>query len=167
MLTDEETLTDSEIRAYPAIDCGYLHGDGYDRKRIDIFNTPNCEDNRARLDALIQKLRKTPDSNGVILIYEGDLKYRVKTGNKYKTKFTPSEKGLAKDTIEYYKSHFKVRGFPLERITFIKAGFREDFTIELWFVPKNIEIPRPLPTLKKIKQLEKTKKEFGFCGGIG
>ena len=137
-------------------------------KLVDEYGMTNCCDHRARMDNLLAELNNFSDARGYVFVYEGDIESREYDKNgKYKgMKTSPSEKGFGKEVINYYKNHVLFRNFPSERIDFIEAGFRETFTIEIWFVPNGADIPKSTPTLKEIKQKKPARKQFGFCGEI-
>ncbi len=135
--------------------------------KIDEFGNTNCDDYRARIDASLTELRKSPDAKGHILVYGGDLKEWVTDKKTLTTKGwrnAPSEVGVAKDLIGYFNQHLAFRNFPTDRIVFIDAGFREKLVVEVWLVPDGAATPRPTPTRTKIKQRKRTKKPWGFCG---
>jgi hypothetical protein len=55
-----------------------------------------------------------------------------------------------------------LRNFPrVERFNFIEAGFREKLTVEIWLAPNGATLPKPTPTLTKMKY--RKGKAVGFC----
>ena len=136
-------------------------------RKIYEFGNTNCDDYRASLDILLTELNNFTESKGYVFVYEGDLETFVydKKGVNKGTKLISSEKGFAKDLIDYFKNHLLFRNFPSERIVFVEAGFRKKITNELWIVPNGINPPSPTPTLQKIKQRKPKSKpgQFGFC----
>jgi hypothetical protein len=135
--------------------------------KIDEFGNTNCDDYRARIDTSLAELRKSPDAKGHILVYEGDLKQWVRDRKTLTTtgwRYAPSEVGLAKDIIKYFKQHLAFRNFPTDRVLFVDAGFREKFAVEVWLVPDGAAPPGPTPTRTKLRQRKRVKRPFGFCG---
>ena len=134
--------------------------------KFDDYGNTNCDDYRARLDNLLTELNNSPDSKGYVLVYEGDLEVRSydKKGKFQGNKIVRSDVGTAKEVIIFYRNHLFFRRFPSERIVFVEAGFREKYSIQLWVVPNGADAPKPLPTLKKLKQRKKKPSRFGFCG---
>lgn len=135
--------------------------------KIDEFGNTNCDDYRSRIDTFLAKLRESPDIKGHILVYEGDVKEFVtdkKTLTTRGWRYVPSEVGLAKDLIGYFRNHLAFRNFPADRVAFVEAGFREKFVVEVWAVPEGAVAPGLTPTRTKIKQRKRTKNPYGFCG---
>lgn len=135
--------------------------------KIDEFGNTNCDDYRARMDHSLTELSMHPNAKGYVFVYEGNLKEWVKDKNTLTTKgwrLTPSEVGLAKDLIAYFKTHLAFRNFAADRIVFVNAGFRKTFVVEVWLVPEGAEPPTASPTLSKIKQRRRVKRAFSYCG---
>ena len=135
-------------------------------KLFSEFGNTTCNNYRGLMDNFLLELKNFPEAKGYAFIYEGDLElYQYdKNGKNKGLKTFTSVKGYSKEVIDYYQKHLLFREFPAERIEFIEAGFREKFTIELWIVPNEAIVPKPTPTLEKIKQRKPTRTQFGFCG---
>ncbi len=98
-------------------------------KKIDEFENINCDDYLARMDAVIIEAQNNLSSKVYILIYEGkELKYNSR---KNKTESVFPNFGSAKAKIRSIKTYLLLRKFPAERFTFVKAGFRENLTVEI------------------------------------
>ncbi|MDQ3800446.1 MAG: hypothetical protein M3384_13440 [Acidobacteriota bacterium] len=137
-------------------------------EKIDDFEATSCDDYRGRLDRLLVSVNNSSGAKGYVIVYPGNLKQFIYDRNwKNKgIKYVKPAANYARELIGYFKSHLRLRRFPAERIVFIEGGFREEFTIEFWLVPKDAAPPTPTPTLKKIKQAKPGKYAEGFCGGL-
>lgn len=130
-------------------------------RKIDEFGKIYCDDFLARKDDFAFLLYGEPTSIGYILVYEG--KYNLRK-NETQTQVVLPLIGEAKAYINTMKKRFKVSGFPLERLIFVNAGFRENFTLEFWIVPLGAKPPMPTPKLKKMKH--RKGKAGDFCGNL-
>ena len=127
--------------------------------KIDEFETLSCDDYLGRMDYTISEARKNPSSTIYVLIYEGkELKYNE---SKKKVEQVFPNFGSAKAKIRSIKKWLLHREAPIERFSFVRAGFRENSTVEIWNVPDGALPPVPTPTLTKIKY--RKGKAKGFC----
>lgn len=124
------------------------------------FETIGCDEYLNRMDIAIAASQNNPSATIYVFVYEGkELKYNYR---KSRTENMPPTFGLAKAKISSMKKYISmVRKFPLERFAFIKAGYRENLTVEMWVVPNGETPPEPSPTLAKIKY--RKGKSAGFC----
>lgn len=129
-------------------------------QKMDEVGDINCEDYLARINNFNLSLRNDPTSKVYILIYEG--KERRYNSQKGKTEPVLPAYGSAKARIRSIKQYFKTykQENLLERIVFVEAGFREEFTFEFWQVPAGATPPNPTPTLTKIKYRKGKPKVF-------
>lgn len=130
---------------------------------IDEFGNTACEDYLNRMDNLRLNVENNPNSKTYILIYEGkELWFNAA---RVKSKLVFPTFGSAKAKIYSIKMRFKFMQAEhlLDRIVFIEAGFRENFTLEIWSVPNGANPPKPTPTLTKMKY--RKGKPVGFCAG--
>lgn len=129
------------------------------------IGTTNCDDYRGSLDLLLIDLNKAPGTRGVVFVYEGDHELGVYDGrgNRVGAKLHKSEVGVAKRIIGYYEDHLRFRSFPMDRITFVEAGFQRTFATEFWLVPSGANAPKASPTLKKLKQKKRRPDSEVFC----
>lgn len=123
----------------------------------DEFGAIGCDDYLARMDNVKLILRNDPTAKVHILIYEG--KERI-NGNP---ELVFPAFGSAKARITSIKKHFLFMKQTdlLKRIVFVKAGFRETLTFEVWFTPFGATPPKPAPTLTKMRY--RKGKPKGFC----
>jgi hypothetical protein len=120
-------------------------------RKVNEFGTPTCEDFLLRKDYFVIELANNPSSIGYILVYEGKVAETDYSGKEPRTYYVLPHYGEANAYIKLMKLGFKHSQFPLERLVFVKAGFREKLGFEFWLVPRNTTPPKPTPTLKKIK----------------
>jgi hypothetical protein len=122
-------------------------------KQIDKFGNVCCEDELARLDNFAVQLQNEPDAQGYIIFYEGR-----RYGYCYKYRPRIPRRGEAKARVARIKPYLvETRGFDANRIVVINGGYREEWTAELWIVPKGANPPKPTPTL--------TEKDIKFRRG--
>ena len=130
---------------------------------IDEFVNGSCEDYLSRMANAHYSLTADLNAKVYFLIYEGK-EFRLNANGK-KSKLVFPTFGSAKAKIYSIKMRFKFMQAEhlLDRIVFIEAGFRENFTLEIWNVPNGATLPKPTPTLTKMKY--RKGKPVGFCAG--
>jgi hypothetical protein len=127
--------------------------------KLDEFVNIPCDDYLGRMDAAMNKASENPSSTVYVLIYEGkEFRYN---NRKKKTELVFPGFGSAKAKISSMKRYISLRSFPVERFKFVKAGFRENSTVEMWLVPSGGNQPKSTPTLTKMKY--RKGKATGFC----
>ena len=127
-------------------------------QKFDEFGTLNCDDYLGRLDNTLVYARDNPTLTVYVLIYEGKLKNAY---DESKTESRLPTFGSADAKIRSIKKRLSYRKFPVKRFSFIKAGFREYASVEIWFAPPGASPPKPTPTLTKMKY--RKGKAVGFC----
>lgn len=132
-------------------------------RNVDEFGNIYCDDYLARIDVLLVELKNSPDSKEYIFVYEGKTRMALyDKNNKYAgEKYILPHFGQALKTIETMKKRMKLYRVDMKRLFFIKGGFRKNFTVDLWIVPKGAPPPKPTPTLNKMKY--RKGKPSGFC----
>jgi hypothetical protein len=126
------------------------------------FGSITCEEYLARMDVAMTQVDNNPNLKAFVFVYEGKTqRYKYKKDESHTIVSVFPQYGLANAKIRSMKKYLSIRGFPSERFMFVKAGFRENFTVEIWFVPDGVREPEPSPTLTKVKY-RKGKPE-GFC----
>lgn len=121
-------------------------------EKFDAFGELPCEDLRSRSDSFLIYLRDEPTAAGFVIVYEGKYSrpiYDLSGKVEYKD-YLPAV-GEAKYRMQVIAGHFKYRKFPVDRISVIDGGFRENFTAEFWIVPTGAKPPTPAPTIDKAK----------------
>ncbi len=120
------------------------------------FNTINsamdCNEVRAMTDNFFIMLQKNPQHNLFLVYYEG--KYKVPVLNKgklFKFKTVLPARGEAEIRIQAIRDHIRVRRYDSSRVWFINGGYREEFEIEPFILPKDEAPWKPTPTLDSIK----------------
>ncbi|MEJ7849452.1 MAG: hypothetical protein WKF92_15330 [Pyrinomonadaceae bacterium] len=127
--------------------------------KIDEFESLGCDEYLARMDGAINEARQNPSSTIFVLIYEGKEPKYNEVKKKIEQVFPNFRSAEAKTrSIKKWLLH---RELPIERFSFVKAGFRENLTVEIWNVPEGALPPKPTPTLTKIKY--RKGKPKGFC----
>lgn len=131
--------------------------------KLDEFGSINCEDYLARMDSAIIQAANEPTSRVLVFVYEGKIqRYKYKKDGSYTIESVFPQYGLANAKIRSMKKYLALRALG-ERFVFISAGFREDFTVEIWLVPDGAKQPEPTPTLSKMRY--RKGKPSGFCLG--
>lgn len=106
-----------------------------DSRKIDSFGAIDCEDEMARLDNFAIELQNAPDAQGYIFVYGG-------------------RRDTKRDEVQIRGSRMKRylvenRGVSAHRVRLLNGGYRENFTVELWLVPRDDSAPTATPTVKK------------------
>lgn len=133
--------------------------------KIDEFGSINCEDYLARMDGAIVTASNNPTLKVIVFVYEGKIqtnKYK-NDGSLLKVQSVLPEYGLARAKIRSMKKYLTVRGADPKQFTFVSGGPRENFAVELWSVPVGASVPKPTPTISKIRY--RKGKPAGFCTG--
>jgi hypothetical protein len=126
---------------------------------LDEWNYLPCDDYLGRMDTYIQEARDNPGSKMYVLIYEGkEPRYNAKTK---KVELVNPKFGSAAAKFRTMKQWLRHREFPTDRFEFVKAGYREQITVEIWRVPPGAALPKLNPTLSKI--LFTKGKATGYC----
>ena len=128
-------------------------------QKFDEFIGTPCEDYLARMDNVLAQARDNPLLTVYVLIYEG--KELVFNRRKKGMEWTVPTYGSTEAKIRSMKKYMSYRKMPAERFSFVKAGFRENSTVEIWLVPPGISPPTPTPTLTKMKY--RKGKPARFC----
>ena len=132
--------------------------------KFDEFSSINCEEYLAKMDLAIIQARSNPTSKIIVHIYEGNvIRYKYEKDGTHKTISVLPEYGLANAKIHSMKKYLSLRKVSLDQFHFVNAGFRKDFTVEMWLVPVEALEPELAPTLTKIKF--RKGKPTGFCLG--
>jgi hypothetical protein len=103
-----------------------------DPRKADEYGNLRWGDERARLDNFGIEVRSDPEAVGFIVGYGGRR----------------SRRGEAVRRLERAKKYLTtVRGIPAVRLVTIDGGYREELTVELWALPKDVTPPAPAPTV--------------------
>jgi hypothetical protein len=127
--------------------------------RFDEFNDPLCEDYLSRIENAMVTAEKNPNTTVRILIYEG--RERQWNAKKNRTDFVLPAFGQAEARIRSMKRRISMRNFSIERFEFVKAGYRDKISVEMWLVPPGAEPPKPTPTRERMTYRKGRPK--GFC----
>lgn len=132
-------------------------------RQISKLVRVNCEEYLARADEMMGEQSRNPNSKIYVFVYVGkEAKFSYDKGN-INYKLISPQSNLAIATIQTMKARLQIRKIQLENYVFVEAGFRDEFTVEIWNVPNNIEPPKPSPTLENMKY--RRGKSKGFCIG--
>lgn len=122
------------------------------RKFEEMDSTASCEIQWLVADNLFTQLQNDPLSTAFIIYYEGNhLVSTYKKGKLINTKSFLPRYGDANSRIQVFRDYIKLRRYDRDRILFINGGYRKEFTVEFWIVPKSADLPKPTPTLDRIK----------------
>ena len=136
-------------------------------QKIDDFGTVACEEYLNKMNNNVFIVTNDPNSKIYIFVYEGKV---TKAKYDFKGKFLDYEYvyppfGLAKAKIRSMKQYLKMRKISQASYVFVEAGFLENFKVEFWLVPSGATLPKPSPTLKKMRF--RKGKPYGFCLDCG
>jgi hypothetical protein len=111
-------------------------------RAFDEFGDVNCEDLSARLDNFNVALQNEPDTQAIIVFYEGkDGKGRNPRRGEARAK--------AARMRDYLVTN---RGASAGRIVLLDGGYREEFGVKLYICPRGVgQMPLPTKELKAIK----------------
>ena len=113
-------------------------------RKIEEISDFCCEYVRSVLDGFLAKLQNNPGAKGGVIFYDGK-------NHNICNKKRPPKRGELSLIVETVENHFNFRSFPTKEFVWINGGYREDWTIELWIIPKNAKLPEADPTIKKEK----------------
>jgi hypothetical protein len=113
-------------------------------KEFDKFGSICCEDEMARLDNFAVHLQNEPEAKGYIIFYEG--RRYASCNNRRPLMPRRGEAAARAARMKPYLTD--ARGLDPQRVIIINGGYREEWTAELWLVPKGAEPPKPTPTLR-------------------
>jgi len=127
---------------------------------LDEFDNRPCDHYLATMDATLAKAAENPQSTVYVILYEGkESRYNFR---KSKPEFVYPHRGSAEAKIRSMKRYISVvRKFPVDRFRFVKGGFREKLSVEIWLVPPGAELPKLSPTLPTMRYSKGKPK--GFC----
>ena len=124
-------------------------------RRVDEFGDVLCEDEMARLDNFANELQNDPDVQGYIVFYGGK---RQRDPTRHAARLALPRRGEAEARAARLQPYLHDRrGVDSKRIVVVNGGYREQWTAELWIVPKGANPPIPTPTFKP--------REIRFRGG--
>ncbi len=132
--------------------------------KIDEFGSIQCEDYLARMDSVTVQASNNPGAKMYVVVYEGKTKrYKYsKSGSSTIVTLHP-QYGLANATIRSMKKYLALKRVEPSAFVFVKGGFREDFTVEIFLVSNGEPAPEANPTVSKMKY--RKGKPTGFCTG--
>src|SRR5262245_14774460 len=112
-------------------------------RQFDEFGDLNCEDEYARLDNLALQLRNEPNAKAVIIFYGG----RRLRGRLAKRADAAARAARLKPYL------VERRGIPAQRVDVIDGGYKEEFQIQFWVIPIEVQMPLADQTIpeKEIK----------------
>jgi hypothetical protein len=118
-------------------------------EKLFEFEEFDCESLKVKTFDFAEGLKKTPESKGYVIIYDG--KYRKYKQNSGDFDYVLPRLNEVDTRIQLIKDVFSFLNYPPENIVFIKGGAREELSVEYFIVPRSAEIPKPTPNLDKIK----------------
>jgi hypothetical protein len=128
-------------------------------QKFDEFEAISCDDYLGRMDAAIVQARNNPSATVYVLIYEG--KEWMYNRRKNKSELVFPAYGLTDAKIRSIKKYLSIRKLTVKRFSFVKAGFRDEMTVEVWIVPNGAAPPKPTPTVTKMRYRKGVPR--GFC----
>jgi hypothetical protein len=117
--------------------------------KVDEYGNICCDDEKARLDNFASVLQNDPDAKGYIIYYGG----RRRTYPYCHSERTALPvRGDAAARARFLKPYMvATRGVDPGRVLVLHGGYREEWTAELWIVPKGAAPPSPTPTVDSRK----------------
>jgi len=113
---------------------------------LDTFGNICCDDELARLDNFAIQLQNDPEVQGYIIFYGGR---RYGSPYCHSTRLRIARRGDAEARVARLKPYLTAtRGIDASRIVVINGGYREEWTAELWIIPKGATPPTPTPSIK-------------------
>lgn len=131
---------------------------------------------------ILAELKNSPDSKIYVLYYGGRYRReysqwneKLKKYEKLKLEYPHPDDGLnwAKAIRLFFENYIPLRehrNFVRDKIILINGGYREQTQVEIWLVPKDGKLPKPIPTIdEKFIKFEATKPyktpNFACCYG--
>lgn len=123
--------------------------------KIDEFGYLDCDNLMMRVYHAFLESKKVENSKIYVIYYEGkhlDLNSSVydKKAGKYERKFLNPRRGdalrRANDIRDYLTNY---SDFSDESLVFADGGYRNEFSLEIWILPKGAELPKSTPTLRE------------------
>ncbi len=124
-------------------------------------NSISCEEYLSRADAMKIEQANNPNSRIYVIVYEGKERKRDYNSKNVTFKSVLPQYGQAAATIRTMQKRLKLNKVPIQNYIFVNGGFREQFGVEIWLVPSGAGLPKPTPTLEKMKY--RKGKPKGFC----
>ena len=118
-------------------------------EKVDEFPWLPCSALLARADAILVLLQAEPDSKAYFIYYEGGTYPTFKkTAEGYERFKVDPARGDALNRTKALSLYLtKYRKVPAGRIVLVDGGYRGQYEVETWIVPKTAEPPVPTPTL--------------------
>jgi hypothetical protein len=107
---------------------------------FDTMGDVDCESEMARLDNFAVQLMKEPSSRGVIIFY-GGLRFRGRL---------PRRNEAVARAARMKPYLVQRRGVPANQVLVINGGYRAEWEVEFWIIPRDKPIPDPRPLMKTI-----------------
>jgi hypothetical protein len=102
-------------------------------RKFDEFGDINCEGEMAHLDNFAIQLQNEPAAKGVMVFY-GGRRFRGRL---------PKQGEAAARAARLKPYLVERRGIPAERVDVIDGGYKEEFQIQLWVIPSEVQMGRP------------------------
>ncbi len=115
-------------------------------RKIDEFGKIPCGDFDSRMDGHYQDYKNSLNSKIYVIFYEeqNHLTFTDKREEIIKNPRRGNALNRAKEIPLYLKTIYKM---PKDKVVLLNGGFRKDFELEIWIVPKNAELPKSSPTV--------------------
>lgn len=140
---------------------GVVFGQAFSQQseKFDEFEEVPCDDYLGRMDSAFLRAHENPGTVLYILVYGGKERSWSNLKNRVELVLPTPRSQAAK--IRSMNQYVKLRKFSIQRVKFIKSGFRENLSLEMWLVPSGAEVPKATPTLAKMRY--RKGKAVGFC----
>ncbi len=122
-------------------------------RNVAEFGTIPCGHFNALADVTHQEFNDSPNSAIYVIYYEAKnttvTMSNKKTGKSETKTLNPirgDALGRARELPLYLKTAY---GVPEDQVKFINGGYKEEFVMEIWIVPKGAKPPTPQPTVEE------------------
>jgi hypothetical protein len=119
------------------------------RKSVEFGWIP-CAYFNALMVSVYKDHKKSPEADIHVIYYEGKSEEVFVTNKKMNAeekKLVRPRRGNALNRAREVPLFLEALKIPREKVVLIDGGFRENFEIEVWIVPKNGFPPQPIPTV--------------------
>jgi hypothetical protein len=116
-------------------------------RKIAELGKVQCGFFNALMDGIHETYKKLPDSKIYVIYYE-ELNYLAFVNGSNEATLVKPRRGnalnRAKEVSLFLTTEYKL---PKNKIILIDGGFKKDFELEVWLVPKDAKLPKPSPTV--------------------
>lgn len=132
-------------------------------QKLSEFSDLPCSVFGTYVSAILQDSEKIPDSKIYVIYYEGKHNV-INVWNKklktYETKLLAPRKSDALNRAKEIELYLKSDLSYFDEVVLTNGGYRNQFELEVWAVPKNAQPPKSSPTLTEENMTFRKGKPF-------